>query len=98
MADKRKRLRDILLKAGLKGQLKQVGSFEQARIILLVDPQRLTHLVFVGKDEYKQALEDGQTYTEEKMVYYLVSANLRNRWSIERRLLTNKFGMTKNVL
>ena len=98
MANKDKRLRDILLKAGLKGQLKPVGSLEEAHIILITDKQRLTHLVFVGKDEYKQALEDDQTYTEEKMVYFLVSVNPRNRWSRERRLLTNKFGMTKTVL
>ena len=37
MADKGKRLRKILEKAGLKGQLKPARSLEEARIILIED-------------------------------------------------------------
>ena len=98
MADKGKRLRKILDKAGLKGQFKQVGSLDEAHIVLITDPKSITQLVVAGKDEYKQALENGETHTEDKMIYFLVSANPRNKWHIERRLLTNKFGMSKNVL
>ena len=97
MADKAKRLRKILEKAGLKGQLKQVARIEDAHIILLTDPIRFTYLIFVGKDDYIETLATGEDdFIRDRMIYYLVSSNPRNRWSIEQRLLTNKFGMTKS--
>ena len=95
MADKGKRLRKILDKKGMKGQLKPVGSLEEAHLILIVDKQHVTQYAFVGKDEYKRMVENGHTFTED-MIYFLVSANPRNRWHIERRLLTNKVGSIKS--
>ena len=95
MAEKGKRLREILVKKGMKGQLKPVGSLEEAHLILIVDKQRVTQYAFVGKDEYKKMVKNGHTFTED-MVHFLVSANPRNRWHIERRLLTNKVGSIKS--
>ena len=99
MADKAKRLRKILEKAGLKGQLKQVTSIEDAHIILLTDPLRFTYVIFMDKKDYLEKLESGEDdIIRDRSVYYMVSANPRNRRSIEQRLLTNKFGMTKSKM
>ena len=100
MAEKTKKLRKILERAGLKGQLKQVANLEEAHIILLTDPLRFTYLIFVGKDDYMEKLERGEEdeIIRGRMIFYLVSANPRNRRNIEQRLLTNKFGMTKSTV
>ena len=95
MADKGKRLQKVLNKAGLKGQLKQARSLEEARIILIEDKQSATKFSFYCKDEYKTVLENGYTFPED-MVHFLVSANPRNSRSIERSLLTNKNGSIKH--
>ena len=87
-------LRKILNKAGLKGQLKQVESLEEAHVIFIEDKQSITKHAFYGKDAYKRMLEKGYTFPED-MVYFLVSANPRNRGSIERSILSNRFGTTK---
>ena len=96
MAEKSKRLRKILEKGGLKGQLKQVGSLDEAQLVLIVNPAIGSQVMFASKDEYKQALENGVTYWEGKETYFLVSANPRNKKETTLRLLTNKFGMEKS--
>ena len=97
MAEKSKRLRKILEKAGLKGQLKQVGSLDEAHLVLIMNPDRRAQFAFAGKDEYKWALENGETPPEGE-IYFLVSTNPRNQWGIAPRLLTNKFGMETSKL
>ena len=94
MADKGKRLQKILDKKGMKGQLKPVGKLDEARIILVEDPQSITKHAFYSKDSYKSVLQKGYTFSE-GMVHFLVSANPRNSRSIERSLLTNKNGTIK---
>ena len=94
MADKGKRLRKILTKIGMKGQLKPVGNLDEAHIILIDDPQCIKLFSFMGKDAYKQFLEEGQTFPEH-IVHFLVSANPRNKWNIEQRLLTSAVGTIK---
>ena len=89
MADKGKRLRKILDKAGLKGQLKPARSLEEARVILIEDPQSVTKHAFYNKDAYKTVIANGYTFSED-MVHFLVSSNPRNSRNIERSLLTNK--------
>ena len=94
MADKLKRLRKILIKKGLKGVLKPVENPEDAHIILIEDKQSLDQTVIVGKDTYKVMIEEGHTFPEDN-VYFLVSANPRNRWNIEKRLFTSMIGFVK---
>ena len=94
MADKGKRLRKILDKVGLKGQFKPVESLDEARIILIEDRQCIKLFSLMGKDAYKQFLEEGHTFPED-IVHFLVSANPRNKWNIEQRLLTSAVGRIK---
>ena len=96
MAERSRRLRKILERGGLKGQLKQVGSLDEAQLVLVLNPAIGSQFMFASKDEYKQALENGVTYWEGKETYFLVSANPRNKWGVVQRLLTNKFGLEKS--
>ena len=95
MAEKSKRLRKLLDKAGLKGQLKQVGSLDEAHIVLLINPACKSQLMFTGKVEYERASENGEIPLEEREVYFLVSTNPRNKWGNLLSLVSNKFGMEK---
>ena len=85
MADKSKRLRKILLKNGLKGKLKPVGSLEEAHIII-IDGKPTAK--FVGVDTYKQWIDEGHTFPEES-IHYLISSNPRDRWYMFHRFITN---------
>ena len=95
MADKRKRLQKILVKKGLKGQLKPVDNLEDAHIILIENKQCVDKTALVGKDDYKKMIE-GHTFPSD-IVHFLVSANPRNGWNIERRFLTNATGVTRRT-
>ena len=94
MADKLKRLQKILVKKCLKGQLKPVETLDDAHIILLESKHSIDRAIFIGKDTYKELIEDGHTFPPD-IVYFLVSANPRNRLHIERRLLSNKVCTSK---
>ena len=97
MADKEKRLRKLLAKSALKGQLKSVATLEEARIVLIIlDIQSLSKFHFVSKDTYLKMIERGYTFPEENF-YYLVSTNPRNSKRIEERYLTNAFAFVKPV-
>ena len=96
MADKLKRLNKILVKKGLKGQLRPVETLEEAHIILIENKQCVDKTALVGKDTYKELIEEGHTFPEDN-VHFLVSANPRNRWNIERRFLTNATGVTRST-
>ena len=95
MADKGKRLRKILDKTGMKGQFKPVESLKEAHIILIEDKQSMKRFSFMGKDAYKRMVENGRTFPED-IVHFLVSANPRNKWNIEQRLLTSAVGTIKS--
>ena len=94
MADKRKRLQKILVKKGMKGQLRPVETLGDAHIIVIEDKQCINQSAFMGKDAYKRMIENGGTFPSD-IVHFLVSANPRNRWNIEQRLLSNKVGSLK---
>ena len=95
MAEKGKRLNKFLGgRAGLKGQLKPVGTLEEAHIILIENEQCIHRSAFMGKDAYKRMVENGRTFPSD-MVHFLVFANPRNSRSIERSLLSNKVGTLK---
>ena len=94
MADKLKRLNKILVKTGLKGQLKTVETLDDAHIVLLENKHSIDRNIFIGKDMYKELIEDGYTFSPD-IVHFLVSANPRNRLHIERRLLSNKVCTSK---
>ena len=95
MAENGKRLQKILEKGGLKGQLKQVGSLDEAYIVLVLNPVASSHFLFVSKEDYKKMLENEVDYYEGKEIYFLVSTNPRDKKRIACRLLTNKFGTQK---
>ena len=94
MADKGKRLQKILVKRGMKGQLRPVESLEEAHIIVIEDKQCINRSAFMGKDAYKRMVENGHTFPED-IVHFLVSTNPRNGSHIEKRLLSNRFGELK---
>ena len=96
MADKAKRLRKILDKKGMKGKLKLVGSLEEAHLILVDDRKYSGKIKLIGKDSYLGMLEDGHTFPEEH-IYFTVSTNPRDKWHIEKHLLSNAFATMKNL-
>ena len=97
MADKEKRLRKILAKKGYKGQLKSVATLEEAHMIVLENEQTITKTQIIGKDIYREFLEEGYTFPEDK-VHYVVSSNQRNTWNIENQFMSNSYGHLKNKL
>ena len=97
MADKEKRLRKILVKRGWKGQLKSVATLEEALMIVLENEQTITKTQLIGKDSYREFLEEGYTFPEDQ-VHYVVSSNPRNTRNIENRFMSNSYGHLKNKL
>ena len=91
MADKEKRLRKILLKANLKGQLKPVNTLEKAHLVLVDYPEESTKYAIFNKEMYQRVLANRYTYPEDR-VYFLVPTNPRNRRQLEQSLTTNKYG------
>ena len=88
MADKEKQLRKILAKAGLKGKLKSVKTYEESSIVLAEDPCTTNKNVFFDKRGFEYALSNGKTFPED-LVHFLVSTNPRNRQLVERSVLSN---------
>ena len=97
MAIKDKRLRKILDKKDLKGQLKPVESLEEAHIILIEDRQCIHRTTLIRRDAYKRLVEEGRTFPEDN-VHFLVSTNPRNMQSIENRFFTNAVDTVKNKI
>ena len=91
MADKEKRLRKILLKIHMKGELKPVDTLEEAYIVPVDCPEESTKYAIFKKEMYQQVLKNGYTYPEDR-VYFLVPTNPRNRRQLEQSLTTNKYG------
>ena len=96
MADKEKRLRKILVKKGFKGLLKTVGTLEEAHIIIIENKQCIRKTMFIGKDTYNMFLEEGRTFPED-LVHYTASNNPRNTVNIERKIMTNAYGIVRRV-
>ena len=96
MADKAKRLRKILVKKCLKGKLKPVGSLEEAHLIIVEDRQSVNKTLLIGRDSYREMIENGHTFPEED-VHYLVTTNPRNTWHVERYFMANSYGSMKPV-
>ena len=88
MADKEKRLRKILSKKGLKGQLKLVATLEKARLVWVENFEGKSKNIVADKDSYLKMIERGYTFPAED-VYYLVSTNPRNSKRIEEKFLTS---------
>ena len=84
MVDKEKRLRKILSKMGWKGRLKSVATLEEAYMIIIENGQSITKTQLVEKDTYVKALEDGYTFSEDR-VHYLVPSNPRDVRNVARR-------------
>ena len=86
MADKEKRLRKILSKMGIKGQLKPVKTLEEAIIVIVEDPHTANNNVFFHKRGYQLALSRGGTFPEE-LVHFTVPTNLRNIMKVTQGIL-----------
>ena len=96
MADKEKRLRKILSKKGLKGLLKTVATLEEARIIVVENKQNISNSMLMGRDTYELCLQEGQTFPED-LVYYTISTNPRNTTNIERKIISNSYGIVRDL-
>ena len=96
MVDKEKRLRKILSRIGMKGKLKLAGSLEEAHLIMIEDRHDRKKTLLIGKDSNIEMIEMGHTFPEEN-IYYLVSTNPRDRWHVEKHLLSNSFGVMGTV-
>ena len=96
MTDKAKRLRKILSRIGMKGKLKLTLNEEEAHLVLVEDRHDGKKTRLIGKDSYTGMIERGHDFREED-IYYLVSTNPRDRWNVEKRLLSNSFGMMDTV-
>ena len=77
MADKEKKLRKILLRAGLRGKLKMVNTLEEAYIVIVQHPHGSYNCFVYHKDRYQEELNKGKTFPEEH-VYFTVPTNSRN--------------------
>ena len=97
MADKAKRLRKILVKKCLKGKLKPVGSLEETHLIIVENRQCVNKTMLIGRDSYREMVENGHTFPEED-IHYLVSTNPRNAWHVEQQFMSNSFGTMRSVL
>ena len=96
MADKEKRLRKILSKKGLKGLLKSVGTLEEAHIIIVENKQNISNTLLIGRDTYELCLQEGQTFPED-LVHYTISTKPRNTANIERKIMSNSYGIMRDV-
>ena len=90
MADKEKRLRKLLTKSGMKGQLKLVKTLEEAHIIIVQDPHYPDKNTFFNRVGYQRELDNGETFPQE-CVYFTVPTNPRNRRQLEQSLMSNKY-------
>ena len=95
MADKEKRLQKILNKMMMKGKLKTVKTFEEASIVMVVDPHSIFNNVIYDKKGYQLALSKGETFPEDR-VHFLVSTNPRNRQLVERGVLASTRGLMES--
>ena len=75
----------------MKGKLKLVGSLEEAHLILVEDRNDRKKNMLIGKDSYTGMMEREQT------IYYLVSTKPKDRWNVEKHLLSNSFGVMGNM-
>ena len=62
MADKEKKLRKILLRAGLRGKLKMVKTLEEAYIVIVQHPHGPHNCVVYHKGKYQEELNEGKTF------------------------------------
>ena len=95
MTDKEKRLHKILAKLDLRGILKHVKTLEEAHLVLVVNTDVSNTYSVYKKEYYKKALEDGNTYPEDR-VHFVIATNPRNRRLVEQSLMTNKYGASTN--
>ena len=94
MVDKEKRLRKILVKRGLKGLLKLVGTLKEAHIVVVENEQSISNTMVIGRDTYELYLQEGQTFPED-LVHYTVFTNPRNTVNIERKIMSNSYGIMR---
>ena len=97
MADKEKRLRKILTKIYMKGVLKHVKTLEEAHLVLVEDAEDPFKYTFYKKEDYKEVLEHGYTFLDDR-VHFLVPSNPRNRRRVEQSIMTNKFGEVRRYI
>ena len=92
MADKEKRLRKFLTKAGLKGKLKLVKTIEEATVIVVEDPRDKANNVIYDRAHYQMVLERMGPFPEYR-VHFLTSTNPRNESLVERGIFTKSQGL-----
>ena len=97
MEGKKKRLRKITVKKGLKGELKPVSSIEEAHLICIENRQNVNNTLIIDINTYRRWLEEGCTFPEDT-VHYLVHSNPRNVRNIERKFLSNANGVLRSRL
>ena len=95
MADKEKRLRKILDKLDLRGILKRVRTLEESHLVLVENTEVTGKCSVYKKEDYKKALEDGHTYSEDR-VHFLIASNPRNRRLVVQSLMINRYGLPCN--
>ena len=76
----------------MRGQLKSVGSLEEADVVIVEDSHSVTNNLFFDKVGYKRVSENGHTFPEDG-VHFLVYANPRNRRQVERSVMTDENGV-----
>ena len=97
MADKEKRLRKILSKSCLKGQLKLVKTLEEAIIIIVENSHYKGKNTFFNKQGYQMVLSRGDTFADD-LVYFTVPTNPRNIREITRSILIKSPGTVERPL
>ena len=81
----------------MKGVLKRTKTLEDAHLVLVENTKGPSLYTFFKKEDYKEVLERGYTFLEDK-VHFLVSSNPRNRRQVEQSILTNKFGELRQFM
>ena len=75
-----------------EGILKPSKTSEESHMVL-VENDKDQHFIynFYKKEEFKELLQDGYTFPENK-VHFVVVSNPRNRRQVEQSIMSNKYG------
>ena len=92
MADKDKRIKKILAKAGFKGKFKSVATLEEATLVVVEDPHDKAKNMVLRVPNYPIALKRFGPFPTDR-VHFLTSTNPRNKVLVERGLISQAKGL-----
>ena len=77
MADKIKRLEQVLKNKGIKGWLKPADNLEKSQFVMIENKRCVYNSMLIRIEDYKTPLERSETYPPD-IVHFLINSNKRN--------------------